>query len=1302
MGNATFLQASFIGGEWSKLAQGRIDSDKWRTALNLCRNYYPVEEGALLRRQGTRYLAHTKAGAPGRLLGFDFTVDAPYQMEFTDGWVRFYRGESLVLLTPGQGITDISTDDPAVVSTSGNLTWSSGDTVVFDIDRTPCAMTELCNRQFVATVTGNMTFSIADALTGEAIDGTELGWTADLLASDQVFKVLELPTPYVTGQWKDVRAVGGETDVVLLHNLYAPRVISEGGDFFQIDTAAFLDGPYLDENTTTTTMTLGAVTGSTTLTASSTTGINDGQGFLSTDVGRSFRIQSAPAAWASGTTYAQGDLVTASDDNVYTSLLAGNVGFDPTTNPGNWTLSDTGIVQSWGTIDTITSTTVVAVTIKGPDLSNTFATIVWRLGAFSDTTGWPTCGTYHEGRLCLSGAIGNRVDMSCSNDFFNFAPTSSDGTVADNNAIAAVANALNVNTFFWMASQEDGLYLGSLSGEWRIRASSLDDPLSPTSIQMRRVTTFGCAPSDVVTAPKTMLFVQRQQRKVIEFGNFNSYPDGLNLSLPAEHLTVSGIAELAWTQEPTPILWMRRNDGQLVGCSYMRNPDKVYAAWHLHPLGSERLVMSVSSGPTDGGLSDSLYLVTNDTASGVYWVELLTQMWDDQLQDWQAFFVDGGTTPCCAHELLVANGDPIDGVEFTGLWYLNGKTITPFVGGLDLGDWVVADGAISVPYGSDPDGIFTPEFLQGLTDEQLDFGDMQVIIDHGSPSGALPDIQVPALMAYVPGSGTVSNATNEFFAFGDWDGQDFLTFAEGTDSDSGIHRFNINPGGSEIEQLDVAHIFNGRLAQNGDIPTGVTVGDGVAYDGVFIYFNCVGTSNTVQTTKVKLSTLVEAGFFGISSASGEVGPIGFSFPIELTHVRVGVADLTLALSFEGRNVQFMYDEAIHTGGPTGDAFKGAVGGFDVLDPDVYKGLFICPGISGRNYATAYVIAMPDMTFGTTASFALYRITMSHGVETYDGLTSWPDTPNSFISFDLVGMIAPADVDATWSHFLTVQAPVFDQTDGNLVMSASTNDSVTFANRMFKLNVNDASVVWASELPSQQETIANRSRIVNGTYLQFFTDAGVGHISALNTLDGTFQSVGNYENLHGGTQFFDDVSNSLIVIGQYAETDPSFEYIGDYMSTHTSFSNGTWFRVYAGVIPGQDRSHSAARLQWVAPAAIGFTYTSQAQILRPDQQDGGAQNGPGFAKKRRLHKYGASLYRTRGISFGTVLTPDTVQLANLWDGGENQIPAPALFSGVTRDTINDDYSYYGQLAWTQTRPYPGLVTAVTGFIQTTDE
>lgn len=58
---------------------------------------------------------------------------------------------------------------------------------------------------------------------------------------------------------------------------------------------------------------------------------------------------SAPALWASGTTYGAAASVGASDGLIYTSIAGGNLGNDPTLTTGFWT--NTGVLNPWTTVN---------------------------------------------------------------------------------------------------------------------------------------------------------------------------------------------------------------------------------------------------------------------------------------------------------------------------------------------------------------------------------------------------------------------------------------------------------------------------------------------------------------------------------------------------------------------------------------------------------------------------------------------------------------------------------------------------------------------------------------------------------------------------------------------------------------------------------------------------------------------------------------------------------------------------------------------------------------------------------------
>lgn len=98
MPTAAFLQNAFTGGEFSPLAVGRTDSDRYKTALSTCLNYIPILLGPIVRRPGTKFVAAVKDSADTtRLVRFQYATTASYILEVGDQYIRVYRNRAQVL-----------------------------------------------------------------------------------------------------------------------------------------------------------------------------------------------------------------------------------------------------------------------------------------------------------------------------------------------------------------------------------------------------------------------------------------------------------------------------------------------------------------------------------------------------------------------------------------------------------------------------------------------------------------------------------------------------------------------------------------------------------------------------------------------------------------------------------------------------------------------------------------------------------------------------------------------------------------------------------------------------------------------------------------------------------------------------------------------------------------------------------------------------------------------------------------------------------------------------------------------------
>lgn len=641
MGRASNIQHAFNAGELSSLILGRQDLDKYQAGLFVCLNAIPLTQGAWTRRPGTAYLHQCKHNTKlTRLFPFQYSVTQTYILEFGENYIRFFTSHGILTKT-SQAITGITKANPAVLTYSGADTYANGERVYVT---GVLGMTQVNNREFVVTNVnvGANTFELYDS-DGGAVNSTGYDTYS---SAGTVAEILEVTTAFAEADLADVRVTQSADTLYIMHPDQPTQTLTRvSATSWTLADVVFVDGPYDATNTTATTLTPSAATGAgVVLTASAVTGINDGQGFLSTDVGRLIRMKE-------------------------------------------------GSVWGYATVTGYTNATTVTVTVNST-LTNTNPKSAWRLGVWSDTTGFPTTATFYQDRLFLAGAATypQRLDGSKSGNYESYAPSDTSGAVANDNAVAFTLNSDDVNAIKWMAANDKGLLAGTSRGEWVVRPSSLAEALTPTNIVGNPSTRYGSADVAPVLAGKAILFVQRAARKVRELA-YVFEVDGFkapDMSLLSEHITRPSITELAYQEQPQAIMWAVRADGVLLGMTYER--DQSVVAWHRHELGGWSdsghtaipVVESVAVVPSPDATRDELYTVVQRYINGKErrYIEYSSKLWAvGDLQE-DAFYVDSGWTTV---------NSPAS-TTITGLWHLEGETVGAYIDGTRHVDITVTNG----------------------------------------------------------------------------------------------------------------------------------------------------------------------------------------------------------------------------------------------------------------------------------------------------------------------------------------------------------------------------------------------------------------------------------------------------------------------------------------------------------------------------------------------------------------------------------------------------------------------------------
>ena len=283
-------------------------------------------------------------------------------------------------------------------------------------------------------------------------------------------------------------------------------------------TVDFKNGPYLDKNTSSTTMTPSGTSGSVTITASTST-------FVSTDVGRLVRIGDGHAK-----------------------------------------------------ITAYSSTTSVSATTT-TDFANTNANADWYLGAWCSAKGYPKTVSFFEQRLVFGGSTYYPQTIWASESGFYEKFDTGAGDPADAFIYTIAAN--KVNTIRWLAPARD-LIVGTAGGEFKVGKPAGEplQPDNVQITQQTTYGGYTTQPIQIGNAVLFLQRQRKKIREFSYRFEDDAYlaPD---MTLLAEHITGNGIVDVDYAQEPESIYWAVREDGTLLGMTYQREEDVIAWHRHI-------------------------------------------------------------------------------------------------------------------------------------------------------------------------------------------------------------------------------------------------------------------------------------------------------------------------------------------------------------------------------------------------------------------------------------------------------------------------------------------------------------------------------------------------------------------------------------------------------------------------------------------------------------------------------------------------------------------------------------------------
>lgn len=334
-----------------------------------------------------------------------------------------------------------------------------------------------------------------------------------------------------------------------------------------------------------------------------------------------------------------------------------------------------GSILGVARVTAFTSSTIVSADVE-VDMGATTATSTWWEGAWSDYRGWPSAVTFHDGRLWWAGK--DRIDGSVSDDFENF-----DNQVeGDSGPIKRSIGSGPVDTINWLLSLPQ-LLIGTQGSELVAKASSLEEPLTPSAFSLRPVSTIGSRNVRVAKLDSSGIYVGRGGSRVYEINYdaaaYNYASSDLTGLVPA--IGEPEIVRVAVQRLPDTRIHCVRSDGKVAILIFDRF-EKV-TCWVLYETDGE--VEDAVTLP--GSVEDAVYYVVKRTINGN--TKRYVEKWALESE------ARGATTTVLSDATITYSGAST--TAMTGLTALEGETVCVWGNGKDLGTYVVSSGAITLP-----------------------------------------------------------------------------------------------------------------------------------------------------------------------------------------------------------------------------------------------------------------------------------------------------------------------------------------------------------------------------------------------------------------------------------------------------------------------------------------------------------------------------------------------------------------------------------------------------------------------------
>lgn len=655
----SIYQATFAGGELAPAGYGRVDLARYQNSLKTCRNFIVRVMGGVYNRPGTGFVCELRDSLKqGRLITFQYSTEQGYCLQFEENWLRVVKDGGQVLSGAGPAVFETAApydedelSEVKFTQSADVMTLTHGDVHTKQLSRTDhdeWTFTDFDHKEgpFRDLNTEKTHGVSVSAQTGTVTVNFSHGLFNDVALSEYAGVLIYIEMKNFGTPWEVAKAVSAgdirrregryykavnsaTTGTLGPTNLTPGDVESDGAVKWEMIHNGYgileiisVSDAYTAQATVLSYELPVEITAGATL---AITGVADNGSGL-------YRITSVGHGLASNETV----LVY----GVYTELFlpgGGSIRLDLSCN-GLWVVTvisadDFDLKGSTYASGYVSGGSVAAPSASGVTEAGSYK---WALGAWGADQGFPGAVTYFQQRHAFG--LGQKLFLSGSGSFDFFGKST---PLRDDDAVNLQLVSNSVNAIRHLIGLDRRLVAFTAGGKFVLPDDDNSPVITPSQKSARPQGSIGSSHVPPALIEDSILYVADNGQAVYEVSyDFasNSY-SGHDLSVIASHLLEGHqVVDAAYQHTPFRTYWIVRDDGVLVGLSYLK--EHQVSGWHRHDTDGYFERVCVVKEPPE----DAVYFIVRRTIEGMtkrYVERLKSRLYTDQRD---AVFLDSSLT----------------------------------------------------------------------------------------------------------------------------------------------------------------------------------------------------------------------------------------------------------------------------------------------------------------------------------------------------------------------------------------------------------------------------------------------------------------------------------------------------------------------------------------------------------------------------------------------------------------------------------------------------------------------------------